>query len=490
MRQQRHERLTAVRSIRTRLNERRCISRDVLGVYGTLVMCARYHQDGGAPLRDQINKALKSCIVEHPVLRTVILDVESEAPKLAQQNALNLNDHICYLELNNTRGDGTQTLQALLEHAHNEPLDPWHLRPAWRLYVVPISSVAPMETTTQFHLAFTYSHALADGFSGMLFHKTLLRALNCPADNAFDNGPDFECLDGIKSLLPPLENAALLPISWSFLLRPLMGEFLPSLLVRALGLSSEKSSNLWTGAQERPNLPPSSQLLHTAVCHRLIPNLVLERALAACRSHEARLTGLLAVMVARALAGALYNRGIDNGEYKATLPIDLRRHVPDAQNSMANYASATYGIVTVLQEQQQILTDRDWSMAQGLTKDLTKDSSTLVDQPVALLKYLSNFRDWTLRQVSKPAEGSFEVSNAGAFDNAVPPSSAGWSLQDMMFSQSANALGDPFNVNVASTKGGPLAIVLTWWPGMLGVDDEKKLMDEVCEGLEEQLANL
>ncbi|KAK5723901.1 Alcohol acetyltransferase [Elasticomyces elasticus] len=472
------------------LNERRCISRDVLGVYGTLVMCARYHQDGNAPLRDQINKALKSCIVEHPVLRTVILDVQSEAPKLAQQNALDLDDHVRYLELNDTHGDGTHTLQALLEHAHNEALDQWHLRPAWRLYVVPIPSVASMERTTQFHLAFTYSHALADGFSGMLLHKTLLRALNSPADNAFDNEPGFECQEGMKSLLPPLENAALLPISWSFLLRPLMGEFLPGLLVRALGLSSEKSSNLWTGAQERPKLPPSSQLLHTAVRHRLIPNVLLERALAACRSRQARLTGLLAVVVARALSCALQARGIVKSEYRANLPIDLRRHIPDAQNDMANYASATHGTVTVLQEQRQIMIDSDWSMAQELTNALTKASSTLADQPVALLKYLSNFRDWTLRQVSKPAEGSFEVSNAGAFDNAVPPSGAGWTLQDMMFSQSANALGDPFNVNVVSTKGGPLAIVWTWWPGMLGVDDEEKLMDEVCDGLEEQLANL
>ncbi|KAK4903183.1 Alcohol acetyltransferase [Elasticomyces elasticus] len=471
------------------LNERRCISRDVLGVYGTLVMCARYHQDGDIPLRDQINKALKSCIVEHPVLRTVILDVESEAPKLAQQSALNLDDHVRYLELNDTRGDGTHTLQALLEHAHNEPLEPWHLRSAWRLYVVPIPSVASMETT-QFHLAFTYSHALADGFSGMLFHKTLLRALNSPGDDAFNNEPGFECLDGMKSLLPPLEHADVLPISWSFLLRPLMGELLPGLLVRALGLSSEKSSDLWTGAEKRPTLSPPPQLLHTAVCCRLITNVILERALAACRSHEARLTGLLAVIVARALAAALPNRGIVKGEYRATLPIDLRRHIPDAQNGMANYASATHGMVTVLQEQRQIMIDSDWSMAQELTNALAKASSTLADQPVALLKYLSNFRDWTLRQVSKPAEGSFEVSNAGAFDNAVTPSGAGWTLQDMRFSQSANALGDPFNVNVASTKGGPLAVVLTWWPGMLGVDDEEKLMDEVCDGLEEQLANL
>jgi len=177
-------------------------------------------------------------------------------------------------------------------------------------------------------------------------------------------------------------------------------------------------------------------------------------------------------------------------EYRANLPIDLRRHIPDAQEGMANYASATYGMVTALQEQRQIMISSDWSMAQELTNALTKASSTLADQPVALLKYLSNFRDWTLRQVSKPAEGSFEVSNAGAFDDAVPPSGASWTLQDMMFSQSANALGDPFNVNVVSTKGGPLAIVLTWWPGMLGVDDEEKLMDEVCDGLEEQLASL
>ncbi|TKA82720.1 hypothetical protein B0A55_01284 [Friedmanniomyces simplex] len=171
---------------------------------------------------------------------------------------------------------------------------------------------------------------------------------------------------------------------------------------------------------------------------------------------------------------------------------------------MANYVSATSETINISSQQQQdhvlppplTLTEEDWMTARRLTERLSEASSTLADQPVALLKYLSNFRDWTLRQVAKPANGSFEVSNVGVFDYATSPKSSPsqttrpkWTLHNMLFSQSANALGDPFNVNVASTKGGPLAIVLTWWPGMLGVEDEEMLVEEICEGLVEQMAH-
>ncbi|KAK0347115.1 Alcohol acetyltransferase [Friedmanniomyces endolithicus] len=489
------------------LNERRCIARDVQGVYGNLILYATYRIDCAledVALRGQIDKALRQCIVEHPVLGVVIQDVETEKPQLYRPSSLLLDEHVRYLETIDTREDDAGTVQALLKQVHNEPFAQWHVRPAWRVHILPTTPNGTSQAT-ELHVAFAYSHALADGFSGVLFHQTLLRALNTQHSPTPTNESVFQISAEDHHLLPPLEKAATLPISWSFLLRPLFGEFLPAWIVRALGMSSEIPDGVWTGAQKRPPSPTSIQPIRTAVCCRRIPPAHLERALAACRGHGVRLTGLLAVMVARALARALRARGQVRSDFIANLPLDLRRCIPQASHSMANYASGTTETIHILSKQHQdhdltspeSLTDEDWATARRLTERLSEASNTLADQPVALLKYLSDFRDWTTRQIAKPADSSFELSNVGSFNAAsFNPSQphrtaeGDWSLRDIVFSQSANALGAPFNVNVASTKGGPLAIVLTWWPGMLGVEDEESLMDDVADGLVDQMAHV
>ncbi|KAK0932827.1 Alcohol acetyltransferase [Friedmanniomyces endolithicus] len=487
------------------LNERRCIARDVQGVYGNLILYATYRIDCAledVALRGQIDRALRQCIVEHPVLGVVIQDVETERPQLYRPSSPLLHEHVRYLETIDTHEDDAGTVQALLKQVHNEPFAQWHIRPAWRVHILPTTPSGTSQAT-ELNVAFAYSHALADGFSGVLFHQTLLRALNTQNSPPPTNEPGFQVSAEDHHLLPPLEKAATLPISWSFLLRPLFGEFLPTWIVRALGMSSEIPDGVWTGAQKRPPSPTSIQPIRTAVCCRQIPPAHLERALAGCRSHRARLTGLLAVIIARALARALRARGQVRSDFIANLPLDLRRCIPQASHSMANYASGTTETIHILSKQNQdhespgSLTNEDWATARRLTERLSEASNTLADQPVALLKYLSDFRDWTTRQVAKPADSSFELSNVGSFNTSTSSplqphgtTERAWSLRDMVFSQSANALGAPFNVNVASTKDGPLAIVLTWWPGMFGVEDEESIMNDVAEGLVEQMARV
>lgn len=56
----------------------------------------------------------------------------------------------------------------------------------------------------------------------------------------------------------------------------------------------------------------------------------------------------------------------------------------------------------------------------------------------------------------------------------------------MTFSQSANGVGVPLNINVASVSGGPLDITLTWWPGML----PDGVADAVAKGLSDVLLSI
>ena len=124
--------------------------------------------------------------------------------------------------------------------------------------------------------------------------------------------------------------------------------------------------------------------------------------------------------------------------------------------------------------------DIDWPAIRTSTEKLAKASRTLQDQPVGLLKYLSNYRRWTIGKSEKRAEVSFGMSNLGAFDAATDGKIK---MERIWFAQSGDATGEVINVNVASTKGGPLSIALTWWPGMLGVENEMAFMAETGDCL-------
>ena len=409
---------------------------------------------------------------------------------------MNLDDHLRILEPGYALQEDGESIRNLLEQVHNERIHDCHLRPPWRLYILPQPSE---DASLCFRLAFAYSHALADGKSGLLFHSTFLEALSRVNDLPFDSKRTWE-LPATKTLLPPLENVTALPISWSFLLGPLLNEYLPSFLAQALGVSSSTPNGAWFGALLRPEKPPTSELVRTSIRVRLIPDSTLKRVLAACRTRNVRLTGLMVQLTARTLAMALRARGRDYRTFIAQTPIDLRRCLPMGQGCMANFVSALSETVIVAESQDrtsasesmQSLSNEDWDAAQHLTERLSQAANSLNDQPVALLKYLSNFRGWTLKNAAKPATASFSVSNLGVFDDGFdpPPMQSRWGVQDVTFSQSADATGSPFDINLVSTKFGSLAVVASWWPGMLGVNDEEKFMDVICSGIKNQLSGI
>jgi len=86
--------------------------------------------------------------------------------------------------------------------------------------------------------------------------------------------------------------------------------------------------------------------------------------------------------------------------------------------------------------------------------------------------------------------GVFDSSVLSSGDAETTGRSAQWAVTDVVFSQSASALGPPVSVNVASTKQSPLTMTVTWWPGMLGLDDEGSFVDEVCSDVARQLESI
>lgn len=292
-------------------------------------------------------------------------------------------------------------------------------------------------------------------------------------------------------LPPPLEQAADMPLSWFFLVPVLAQEILPMWLTKWAGVT-ESMDSVWRGPENRPVHSTAEGPIRTELRLKRVPANTTRAVLRACRQHNARLTGFVAVVTAKVLSRSLRRRGLAADRFLVPLPLDLRRCLPEMREVIANYPSVTTARISFLSGQGEqsskgapvSLCQAEWSIASRITQQLAKAANSLVDQPIALLKYISDMRRWTLEQAAKPAQASFEVSNLGAME--VPPGvedGLDYAIIDVVFSQSANACGPPFNLNVAGVKEGSMSLTFTWWRGMLAVDDEDVFMDEVADGL-------
>ena len=475
------------------MNERRCIARDVYGLYGSIVTLATYKNAASSSQAlptDDIVRALKQCVVEHPVLSTAIQDAETDNPQLVRVSLMDLSKHMQVIESVDWNSDAASRVQYLLERVHNEAIVDEKDFPPWRVYIVPLTST--LSSHACFQLAFASSHALVDGISGLTFHSTFLRALRDAKKLQFNSDYVFD-LRSDTELPQALEHAATCPISWSFLLRPAMNEFLPSWLVSAFGMRDSRSENAWCGSSTRPLVSNSAKLLTTAAKTEIIPPHTLRKALEICRSRSSRLTALLAHIAAHALAKALRTQGKYYNSLIADIAMNLRRCIPDTKNCMANYVSAALETIDISpnsKDTKEALSIDDWESIRKTTQHLSAASSTLADQPVALLRYISSIRDWVLKQASKPPSSSFGLSNIGSVSANDDNTGRDWTVEEVAFSQSADGIGPPLNVNVASIKGGAMVIVITWQPEMLGVEDEQKLVEDALRYILQDLEKI
>ncbi|SMQ51527.1 unnamed protein product [Zymoseptoria tritici ST99CH_3D7] len=399
------------------LNELRCIARDDLKLYGSIVTLGIYIGPRVLQSSDFV-QILKRCVTEHPMLGVVVHDAATEHPKLFRQ----------------------------MRRVHD--------------------AFSNQFTTTLY----------LDQTSGFAFHTAVLNALEGLKQLGMDSSAI--CQPGPTTLIPPaMEKAGMLPISWKFLLGPLVGEYCPGFVGRLLGLQSNTTADVWCGAPSRPNRVDSDPVTSVAL-FSISPDIV-DRALAICRKHDARITGLLNHVIARSLCRALDKRQRPFTKLVCETPIDLRRALKQGKGQICNYVSAVTETVDVKRTNDPI----DWTAVQKSTELLEERSKSLQDQPTGLLKYLSDFRGWTLKKASSSAEVSFSISNLGVLDASV----AGWKVESMAFSQSGNGTGEPLSFSVASVGRGGMTIAVTWWPGMLGVEDEDCFVREVGRGVEKEM---
>lgn len=473
-------------------NERRCIVRQALDYYRTLIVGGVYVSDGNSnPLKDTLIKALKHCVSTHPVLSAVIVDEETEAPAFAKPPTIDLDNHIGILdfehfaEQHDTR-DESNLIKAALRRTHDQQCTHRNVVPPWKIVVLPLLNRTNGDNS-RFLILLAYYHSHGDGKSGLAFHKTFLEGLQLAssADCRYDN--DQNCTTTTKQLAPAMEQAGKLYISWTYLLSPLLGVYLPKFIARPLGIRASATPEAEDPFRGR-NTSHDPNNFHTGVEMLSISDETMQKVLKGCRTKRAKFTGLLHQLVVRALSEAVpVNMA---GSFVSQTAVDLRRNLDRITDDDMSLCPTGYyeafkrtdsdfwkGWATLDSESPV------WAAARTTTEGLAECAGRMVDQPVGLLSYLSKFYPWMRGQIGKPRDESYEVSNLLCFNPATSEVAGGWELESMVFSQPANATGSCMSFNVVSRKGGDFTLVMAWQLNGLGVDNEQEFAKAICASI-------
>ncbi|CRG89499.1 hypothetical protein PISL3812_06535 [Talaromyces islandicus] len=466
-------------------NERRCIARESLDFYRALLIGGIYVF--GSPVDTSsiatFIPAVRQCIDRHAHLNITVIEAETESPSFHFCQRLDLSHHVQILNVDES--DVTQEREdQIMERILPQILDskwPSGL-PPWKVVVIPFSK-------TRCFISFSFSHSLADGTSGLAFHNTFINALQQQEFGFQNQAKDTVIYTPKKpTLSPPFDTAQNLPISWSFLLAPLLSTFLPS----SLGFRSHIdpiTSKTWTGSP----IFHSPETFKTNVRVLSIDAVAVDRALKACRANGVKLTGLIHQFIVAALFKSLpESENYDN--LVAQTAIDIRQLVNTSKQEMGLYVSGEKQVLKAPQKTGPVAGEL-WEASKLTTQKLAAAANRRQDHVVGLLRYLNNMHSWMKAKIGERRDSSYEVSNLLSF-RPQPPSSVsgpGCSVVGMVFAQPADATGAPLSFNIVSVANGPLVITVTWQAGALDVEpkiSEVEFVGKICEDINGSFDNL
>ncbi|KAK8091478.1 hypothetical protein PG997_001839 [Apiospora hydei] len=488
-------------------SERRMISREDLGFYNNIVVGAIYEFGEGAEEVDvqslqTFAGPLRHCVDKFPYLKIVTRDAATEKPFFERVTSLDLENHLSVVDCPTARsgdGDDQQWMEQILESLVDRPNSIASI-PPWRVVVYPI---APGRC----FVAFVYSHIIGDGPAALAFHRAFLDGLRRQRKTAKVETvltvPEFTLPD-------PFDVPGRLPISWSFLLGPLLAVLLPKFVAGWLGLQANAAKvdeGTWTG----------SDVFFEPGAHRsrvkmfAIKDAQVAAAIRVSRAHDTKLTGTIHQLIVRALSKHITNAKATN--FVSQTAISMRAAIGHPSEEWGNYASGCYGTHPVVVEETEEgattgLPAHSWENASSLSRAIAESAAQLRDQPLGLLRYAPSIRKWIQSKLGGRRDCSYEVSNLTIFsssgededeDNIEASSNSSYrqdnkmkqetnscgscccQITQMVFAQPGGVVSAPLAFNLVSVRGGPLLGTITWGQGALGVPVEAE--DALVEGI-------
>ncbi|KAF4981259.1 hypothetical protein FZEAL_2885 [Fusarium zealandicum] len=462
-------------------NEMRTIAREDAGYYHAVIIGAVYElRDLDIKSRSSYFHPLRRCIETHPFFSVTVGDKDTDKAFYQRVASVNLEDHISIIDDPAVSTDPLGAIGKSLEPELDLPFLAGI--PPWRIVVLPLQP-------SQCFIAFSFSHMIGDGPTGVAFHKTFLAGCR----ETPESKPSSVITPPANPLSAPFDTPERLPISWSFLLAPFIANFIPHFIVKLLGLRVSGSSvdeGTWTGAP----MFFDPETYQNKLRIREVEAPLLENAVQASRDHDAKLTGTIHNLIARALSKAIPAPNITN--FVSQTAINMRRSIGISNDVTGNFASGCY-VAYPRSNATGPLTEEEWASASSSTKEFATSAHKLEDQAIGLLRYLPSIRKWTLTKLGKQRDSSFDMSNVGSFDASEGASTADQEqarITKMVFSQPGQVISCPIAFNFVAVKGGSLVYTVTWQPGALGLgvseEEEEKVVEEVCSTLQQGFKDL
>jgi len=431
-------------------------------------MTAYYSTPAGLPislvsLKDVLYVALRQLIAIHPVLSAIVIDEDTTETAFVRLPVVDLDAAVMFITRQRAWdiSQPDKELETLLGRQHDEGFvtagRPAGTAPFWRAVVI----TEDKETLDKFAVAFVYHHSLADGSSGLAFHRALRTAL--PAN------PGAIAVPMESKISPPL--SPLLPATETMLN---IG-FTPMALLKVLwrvytGWNAPKER--WTGGNY--NLSGS-----TAVRIVSIPAATLAKMRARCKEEKTTVTALLQVVIVSALLNSV---GPEHTEIALTGAMSVRQFLPEEINNDAIGCWAT-GFTEIYSKTSLTKTGL-WETARQNREHI----QALVDARangtlIGLLGYFHDYKKVLTDRIGKRRSDSVELSNVGVFDAGGEVGD--WRIDKVVFTQSPNAVGPALQWSGVSLKGGDMVLGATWQSSVIEEELAERTIAAVVRGIEE-----
>lgn len=441
-------------------------------------------------------KALPLVVSEHPALATIIIDQPS-MKKMGRKRAWQARlKRICFKDCVRFIDNVAEKEQfiRLLQVEH----DTWFntddkTKPLWRVVV------------NGSKILFVFHHSVCDGRSGMIFHRSLLAALNKVTREQEESGQEEKISTDFN-----VPNYELMPESMALL--QLLGmrfnmcigllSYLFSLLVKFF---LRRNYTFFTDVIFKEGLPskdtpvPLAERPVTKLERMCLSSSQLAASLKACKKHKTSITTLIGTLIHVTLASELYPTAKLGLSYFA---VDLRRFLPtEYSNIMGNYVSSHQsnqwlhnyrraGATSPANDRQIALM---WQLSQRAKADL--DSAMLTHHtplPVANALGLTAIGEDD-ESITTGIYNVLDVAVTKTFcvSSLVESESESygpWQLKGTEFSVSAqkSQVGPMLYFAMASMKGGQCVINVSYEEDIL----QTEVVRRILEGVERRLIML
>ncbi|CAO2651364.1 Nn.00g039340.m01.CDS01 [Neocucurbitaria sp. VM-36] len=463
-------------------------ARHHLGFYKNVGLTATYTSSTTfkSPLEELVFRALREVIASHPNLSAITINEEKSYPDVyfARLPEIDLRTCVEFQERGNPfpgDGDVDEELDGLLAEQHSRDFkDEFGRNPFWRLIVVTSADMPNTISVTWF-----FHHVLADGTSAFLFHDSFIAALNSVVASEAEADPIVK--SSTTALLPSLEELHALPISWSFLLHAVLGLVLPSIF-------NKRPAKLWTGNPVPTNVAQAPKLNYRT---HVVSAKSTRKLAQASRDEKTSVTATLQCLLAASLFAGL--PATEWEKIKIESPISMRRFLKGLPENQMTNAITQYGVLhqrpttTVPHEaaEADALRYFSWDEARAVKSTIQAEvAKEGRENPIALLKYVSDMPQLFIEKLGKPRHPSSEFSNIGVYKAKEAEGEGPWKLGRMTFSQSPNLTSCPFCVNVVTGADENAVLNFCWTEGAVEEEVMVRVIYGIAKGIDALIARI